>query len=238
MSEKGNGRERLPGQWTERGLEAAGFRREPDDQGRNLWRGTKPRDPTREVVLELLGVEVYEVASASKEDFQPAAGQRILDLNAADKDEEIRVAEKTDEALIEAELRGEVLDLMAYRSRDGKTTLSWAGVKHLAWMAEQRGNPLSIERIEYLEDKGEYYQCLVWAKNLKTGTMRPGISTQMKKTTVRGQTVDDEFAIQKVLSKAQRNALRALIPEVEAAEIIADWTDAKKPIIARQREGI
>jgi hypothetical protein len=151
--------------------------------------------------------------------------------------------DKLDEEQIEMELSGQFLEQLVYTVGKGPnkvTSLSWAGVKHVAYTMAQKQQPISIEEAHITKDN-EKYTVVAWAKNLKTEEKRPGIAEQPfdKEVKIRGaggvptgevKYEKDSFAAQKALSKAQRNAMRALLPEVEVAALIQQTIDeGKKP---------
>jgi hypothetical protein len=180
-------------------------------------------------------------------------------------DKEMTVFEKmeqSDEAQVLAEIKGQAIDELVYRFRgDGPggwvTGLSLAGVRETVRQMNTRG----IARIRVSDheptwiESESYYECRVYAFDSRSGAGWWGLSRQAKNMKVhakgdRGQWLreedgswvwdesPDDFAAQKCMSKAQRNALRGLIPEWFVKEIIASFLkgEFKKPLAQRTNE--
>ena len=114
--------------------------------------------------------------------------------------------ERKDEAQILSELQGVFLDKFVYSFKQGQNTvtgISWAGIKEIAYRIGEIDT--NIEKFEETEDA---YVFIVRATNKGVGS-RLGVSNQSKMQNGRV----DQFALQKALSKAQRNAIRGVIPE-------------------------
>lgn len=118
---------------------------------------------------------------------------------------EFEIMERMDEDQIVAELQGEALKEMVYKAKDGKVVLSWAGIKQLAY---QQGG-IEINMVEMKEDDQKFTIIVKATDSIKKSSML-GVSTQEK--TAFGK--PDQFALQKAMSKAQRNAIRGLLPEI------------------------
>ncbi len=89
---------------------------------------------------------------------------------------------------------------------------------------------LLLDRLREL-GRDEDHSWIVTAKatNLTTGEHRWGIASQSKKMLLRDGTLkDDDYALQKALSKAQRNALRAFEPEGVVIEMYKEWKAQRK----------
>ena len=132
--------------------------------------------------------------------------------------EDFRELERRDEEQILAEMEGKYLDEFVYQFQQGGRTvtgLSWAGIKEIAY----RMGHITVD-LERLEEKETHYVIIVKATDTEKGNSRLGISTQpktMKRRT--GPDEEDQFALQKAMSKAQRNAMRSLMPE----EMLKTW---------------
>lgn len=121
--------------------------------------------------------------------------------------------DKLDENQIIAELQGAVAQDMVYSFRSGGkqvTGLSWSGVKHLA---ARLGN-IQIDLLQVLDTQESW---VVLCKAQIGESSRIGASEQPKITS-KGK--PDGFALPKATSKAQRNAIRALLPEKLIVETI------------------
>ena len=125
--------------------------------------------------------------------------------------------DRLDEEQILAELQGAVLDQYVYSFKSGGrqvTGLSWAGVKHIA----SRMGGVQCDLLQ-LTDTGDAYLVVVKA-TAPDGASRIGAAEQPKVQKTRGGEQPDPFALPKAVSKAQRNAIRALLPESLIAEVI------------------
>lgn len=142
------------------------------------------------------------------------------------RSEDFALMERRDEEQILAELKGAYLQEFVYDFTVGSrkvTGLSWAGVKEIAYrMGGVRVDDLDIQ------DKGEYWIVTAKAVDVTRNASRFGVSTQSKVMKLRsGESVPDDFAVQKAVSKAQRNAIRALIPEVFVKTCLAQFLAEK-----------
>jgi len=140
--------------------------------------------------------------------------------------------ERRDEEQILAEIQGQVIEEMVYSFPSGGRTvtgLSWVGIKEIA----RRYGKIDVDPVR-LEDTGDAWIVVVKARDLERGTGILGVSTQPKSMKARGETVEDPFALQKATSKAQRNAIRSLIPETFLKAVITEWLKAKKNPGARR----
>ena len=126
-----------------------------------------------------------------------------------------------DEADSEQILRAEsaIKQALAYDVR-GKKQLSYMGIKWLVLKMSQKEQPLEIVDMPILElskidpeDQSTWiWYCIIKAKNLKTGLVTVGASEspyQLKPGEY------DTFGRTKAISKAERNAYRKQIPEIE-----------------------
>jgi hypothetical protein len=121
--------------------------------------------------------------------------------------------DQLDENQIIAELQGAVTQEMVYSFRSGGkqvTGLSWSGIKHLA---SRLGN-VQVDLLQVL-DTGDSW--CVLCKALVGESSRVGAAEQSK-AMKNGN--PDPFALPKATSKAQRNAIRALLPEKLIIETI------------------
>jgi len=138
------------------------------------------------------------------------------------------IMEARDEAQILAEIQGQILEEMVYSFRVGGrevTGISWVGIKEIA----RRYGKIDVDLIQLL-DSPEVYTIIVKAKDIEKGNGMLGVSTQAKVMQLKNkETQIDQFALQKALSKAQRNAIRALIPETFFKTIFSELSGGKKP---------
>lgn len=121
--------------------------------------------------------------------------------------------DRLDENQIIAELQGAVAQDMVYSFRSGGkqvTGLSWSGIKYLA---ARLGN-IQVDLLQILDADESW---CVLCKAMAGESSRIGAAEQPK-TMKNGN--PDPFALPKATSKAQRNAIRALLPEKLIVETI------------------
>jgi len=134
--------------------------------------------------------------------------------------------EQKDEQQIMEELEGRVIDEYVYSFPQGGkqvTGLSWAGIKRIA----QKMQNITV-RIVSIDDTNDSYRVVCEATNTAAHLTMCGVSEQKKFIMTRDdKKLPDNFALQKAMSKAQRNALRNLIPEPIIIEMISEWQKNK-----------
>jgi hypothetical protein len=147
-----------------------------------------------------------------------------------------RVLDRRDELQVEEEIKGNVVAAMAYEFEIGGSKvqgLSYAGINAAVRTLNARGMARIVcppapppQFSEAVDDEGDpAWECMVYAQDEIAGGGAWGIATQkrfMKKRD--GTEKPDTFAKTKALSKAQRNAKAALIPEQLKQEILAELT--------------
>ena len=140
-----------------------------------------------------------------------------------------------DELQIAEELRGRVIAQYFYEfESSGRTVtgIAYAGIKAIAREMGKRGEAIDIPEVTFDsgEDmKGPWIGCLAKAKNMRTNETRWGYASQALVMKLRsGGEMSDPFAKVKVLSKAQRNAIRAFIPELVIVEMYREWKGTPK----------
>lgn len=132
---------------------------------------------------------------------------------------EFQQMERYDEAQVVQEIEGHVvLKQYFYELKNGAIGISWIGIKALSSYMSKNGMPISIVHVER-EETEDAFRYTATARLLTTGEERIGVSEQPKIMKTSAGEVKDPFALQKALSKAQRNALRIFLPEsaIEAA---------------------
>jgi len=166
-------------------------------------------------------VEVIDLKKETKQDKE--------EIPSSDQQGYYIIMERKDEEQIMEEIKGRVIEEYVYDFEiSGRriTGLSYAGVKALAL---KQGGIHVGEPI--INDYGDFWLCKVKAHDIVRNISVWGVATQRKKFKLRtGDMVDDEFAIQKVVSKAERNAMRKLIPETLIIEVIKEWREKKKKL--------
>jgi hypothetical protein len=105
----------------------------------------------------------------------------------------------------------------------GQVQLSWAGVKECA---RRMGSIRLVDPT--IQEDDEKYTVIVKAVDDENHLEFWGVATQRKVMDTRRGQVPDDYALQKALSKAQRNATRAVIPEAMLQVMIQSFVDAKR----------
>ena len=144
--------------------------------------------------------------------------------------EKFAIMEQKDEQQILSELQGVYLDKFVYSFKQGNqkvTGISWAGIKEIAYRIGEIDT--TIEKYEETDDA---YIFIVKATNKGVGS-RLGVSNQPKKYS-NGK--PDQFALQKALSKAQRNAIRGVIPEATIQQYLDKFMKQDKNMDTTQPE--
>jgi len=146
--------------------------------------------------------------------------------------EDYDLLDRRDEEQILAEIKGAIIREMFYSfpMEDGRivTGISWVGTKEIA---RQYGN-VSMEFVK-VEETPDSYIAIVKATDTKRGTSLLGTAVQPKLMHTRKGEVDDRFAYTKAVSKAQRNAIRAIIPErylLEMYDLFTKGVEFKTPV--------
>ena len=108
--------------------------------------------------------------------------------------------------------------------------LSYRGIKHIAILMADRGMPLKLvnSKVELIgEGKEKTWYASVTMRNEKTGQEMEGLS---QCAFYDDKQVPDDFARTKAHSKAERNAIRKLIPEYLITKFIqeADKSQVKE----------
>ena len=142
--------------------------------------------------------------------------------------------ERADEGQVLAEMQGRFIQELVYSFSQGGqdvTGLSLAGVRETVRTMNSRG--LSRIRISEREPKitetDDYYQVMVYAEDTANGGGAWGVKRQEKRHAKGSVNV---FAMEMALSKAQRNAQRALIPEYFVKAMIEEFM-AKRGSVKR-----
>jgi len=144
--------------------------------------------------------------------------------------EDYDLLDKRDEEQILAEIKGNIITEMFYSFTIEKrkvTGVSWVGTKEIA---RQYGN-VNMDFIK-CEETPDSYIAIVKATDTKRGTSLLGTAMQAKMMHTRNGEVADRFAFTKAVSKAQRNAIRAIIPErylLEMYELFTKGVNFKTP---------
>ena len=199
----------------------------------------------REVRLEIAALEA--VTPEEAEDFRPTGGELVV-ANPGEEHEVFVVLSRHDEDLIVQELQRRVLKTMLYDfPKDGKrlVDLSVVGVNECVRLMNRTGKcsirvvPGSLAIEETFEDGEEWVIATVYAEDAKTGQGTYGTAAQPKRMKLKADTaakrrrdgkpvgqddtIWDNFARTKAISKAQRNAMADHIPETLRQTLIAQY---------------
>ena len=140
-----------------------------------------------------------------------------------------QIMERRDEEQIIASLQGNYLDTFVYsmQNKAGKTieALSWVGIQEAA--RAYGGIQCSIDKMKVEETK-EQFTVDIEAFDSRTNSSAIGSSSQKKNMITMKGIIKDEFARQKAVSKAQRNAKKQLLPQKLLLEWINKYRDEKK----------
>lgn len=150
-----------------------------------------------------------------KSNLNPVNTQKNQEVEINLLEEDVyKLMDLRDEEQIVATLEGRYLDEFVYEFEQGGRKiigLSWLGIQEAA--RELKSIKLPIEKVIRKEDEKQV-EFMVEAIDEATKSSRIGIASQPKKIVLKdGRVIDDPFAMQKALSKAQRNAIRPLIPQ-------------------------
>ncbi len=123
--------------------------------------------------------------------------------------------ERADEQMVLDEIKGRAIDALVYEIKQGNETvtgLSLAGVRETARVMNKQGQGrihVSDKEPTIIETE-DYFEVRVYGVDEQNGGGNWGIKRQDKK--YRNGNLN-QFAYEQALAKAQRNALRGLIPE-------------------------
>lgn len=157
---------------------------------------------------------------------EPEKEQVMTDITLPTDPKLLEAMELADERQIAEEIKGRVIEQFVYRFEIGGREvvgLSYAGVKQVAREMAKRGEPITIEDL-VKEESDTHWTVTAKAVNLATQEHRFGVARQSKVQTFRnGSTKEDDYSLTKCVSKAQRNGLRAFLPEEVIVELIKEW---------------
>lgn len=164
------------------------------------------------------------------EDFKPPEVSLAVDTR--DSADVYRAMDRNDEVLILEELMGRAIKTMLYSFEQGGTLMTdftVGGVNEtIRLMNERGGTQVGISNQqpvvdEFTENGEKFYRVLVFARDARfpeSGRWGTAVEPAMMQKR-NGDKAWDKFALTKALNKAQRNALRAFIPEDFRQTIIA-----------------
>ncbi len=167
---------------------------------------------------------------------------------------EFQIMEALDEKQIVAEIGGQMAESWVYSfPKDGKTVtgLSYVGVKEATRQLNQKGDtgirisplhPPIIEKVNedhilWDPDVGEGFLAKVYGEDtINGGGLWASKFEPILKKKRDGTTFKNPFAYEHALSKAQRNAMRALIPETLFATMIGHFLKKGKGAKMTEKE--
>lgn len=188
-----------------------------------------------------------EREGSDADDFKPGAD--LMTVDESEPQDVFRVMDLADEEQILDELQGRALEVMVYSftPRNGKrqTGLSYWGVAEAVRTLNVRSASRigiargSLERGEVELNGDRFLTCTVFAEDQNAGGGLYGTAEQPVKMHLRsGDTKDDLFAFRKVLSKAQRNALKGLVPATYQQAIIAQFLGDESKVRRLRSHGL
>lgn len=143
------------------------------------------------------------------------------------KDQAFDLMNRRDDEQVLLEIQGGFLEEFVYSfpTKEGKVTgLSWVGTKEVA---RQMGN-ISVEDCDILETP-DTYRVKCRAKDIQRNVTMFGVAEQAKRMKLKtGEEIPDLHAMSKAVSRAQRNAIRGLIPEIFIKKMIEQYIQDKE----------
>jgi len=127
-----------------------------------------------------------------------------------------------DQAIIEI-MTGQTIQDYVYSFKQGGRTVEGLTLAGINEAANRRGG-IVVEDIQF-EEKEDSWIALVKATDTFTGSSRYGAFEQPKKTGNR----DDPFAFTKAVHKAQRNAIKQLLPVPIIRDVLNYYLHGQKP---------
>jgi len=190
--------------------------------------------------------KAVKAKSGVKKPTKKSDGMIIVSSPINPGQEFVIASELADDEAIEQELMGRAMEQYVYSfDQKGKlvTGLTVAGVNEMCRQLTKnpksgikvRINPESIKIDTNVEmDGNKGVSVTVIAENMLTGETGIGAKFEPYKKTGRSGSYENTFALEKAVSKAERNAKRKLIPEKLAIETIKKFVKSGKvqPLLA------
>ncbi len=163
---------------------------------------------------ETKGPVVPQVTLPKGRQAKQRTAKTILPAIPQDQENPYELMERKDDEQILAELQGRFLDEYVYEfPQDGKTVtgLSWIGTKEAS--REYGGIQVPLEKLRIVEENDKSITVALESRDIFTGTSRIGVKRQPKMIRMRdGSVKENPFYLEQAVSKAQRNAINAVIP--------------------------
>jgi len=177
---------------------------------------------------------VVQLPSEKKQEEDPVKTKAKTAVPTLPEEQVYEVFEQRDEQQIQALLEGRYLEEFVYefcrrhkwpervRPRECTCTdlvvgISWFGIQEASRAYGRIQVPIEKAKIK---ETAEEVEVMVEAVDTQTNSSRIGVSAQAKNMTTRQGVFRDAFALQKALSKAQRNAIKQLLPQTMLKEWI------------------
>lgn len=141
---------------------------------------------------------------------------------------EYEVIEQRDDQTIVEMMTGQTIQEYVYSFRQGGRTVEGLTLAGINEAANRRGG-IQVDDIQF-EDRDSSWIVIAKATDTITGSSRYGAFEQSKKTGSR----TDPFAFTKAVHKAQRNAIKQLIPVPVIKEVLNYYLHGKKPSFGSQ----
>lgn len=191
-----------------------------DDQenGGAFWKDEQAKQmPEYLEVRKALGAEEKK---PKKETVAPKHEQGLQVLES--KIQAFDLMNQRDDSQVLLEIQGGFMEEFVYSfpTKEGKVTgLSWVGTKEVA---RQMGN-ISVEDCDIMETP-ETFRVKCRAKDISRNVTMFGVAEQSKRLKMKnGEDQPDMHALSKAVSRAQRNAIRGLIPEIFIKKMIEQY---------------
>ena len=131
-----------------------------------------------------------------------------------------QIDQRDDQEIVQM-MTGQAIDAYVYSFRSGGKTVEGLTLAGVNEAANRRGG-IQVEEAQY-EDRENSWIAVVKATDTLTGNSRYGACEQPKKQGGR----DDPYAFTKAVHKAQRNAVKQLLPTPVIQEVISFYLQAK-----------
>lgn len=137
--------------------------------------------------------------------------------------EEYEVLDQADDRAIIQMMTGQAIQDYVYSFKQGGRTVEGLTLAGINEAANRRGG-ISVEDIQF-EEREDSWIAIVKATDTYTGSSRYGAFEQPQKSGGR----DDPFAFTKAIHKAQRNAVKQLLPVPIIREVLNYYLHGRKP---------
>lgn len=135
--------------------------------------------------------------------------------------------DRADDEQIIAELQGGVIEEYAYQFKSGDQTVTGLSLAGVMAVAQNMGGITCGQPVWVITD--DEITCDISATDHGRGLTVWGTATEMREMQTRNGPKPDKFARAKALSKAQRNAIRKVIPETVATRMLKQYLSGKRP---------